>query len=308
MVSSEILDVPVAKVRPLADQPRKHFDADALDALADSLRSIGQLTAVQVVRLPPGGEHDYELIEGERRLRVFRREGWQTIRAEVKQVSSRNDHWVQSFVANMGREGYTPMESARGLQRMCAMEPYASMQITRRNEAIAKACGRSSTWVHQHLDFLKLDETVQGMMEPGAKFPLRASAATLIARNVEGKDRQLRVAKRIVEGELTGARARIAIREAALLSQPVGPGRGRGRRPSDDIAIVERAAARLEMSLDVINSIPKSAFDRFVENAGAQKIRDLRHRIERVGAELEIIADAMAKLDDGDDRQQEEAG
>ena len=66
--SGRVLYLPAARIRPNPLQPRKHFDAGALQELAESIRQYGVLQPLTVRRLEGG----YELVAGERRLRAAR--------------------------------------------------------------------------------------------------------------------------------------------------------------------------------------------------------------------------------------------
>src|SRR6478609_4432662 len=106
--AQELRELPVELIVASPTQPRRHFDEDALQALAGSLGERGVLQPV-LVRPKPGGT--YELVAGERRWRAARIAGLETVPALVR---ARDDarSLEDALIENMAREDLNPIEAA----------------------------------------------------------------------------------------------------------------------------------------------------------------------------------------------------
>ena len=126
-------------IRPNPQQPREHFDEEALAALAESIREVGVLQPVLV----RAGEGDgYELIAGERRWRAARRIGLQTIPAIVR-VADDASMLQQAIVENIQREELNPLEEAAAYQQL--IEDFS---LT--HDDVATRVGKSRDDDHEH--------------------------------------------------------------------------------------------------------------------------------------------------------------
>ena len=104
----------VDQVKPSQEQMRKHFPAESLRELADSIRQHGVLQPILVRRLPDG----YELIAGERRWRAARLAGLERIPAIVRRETGTEDSLLRGLIENLQREDLDPIEEARGIKRL----------------------------------------------------------------------------------------------------------------------------------------------------------------------------------------------
>ena len=103
--------LPLDRIEPNPQQPREHFDEDALQALADSIVEVGVLQPV-VVR--PQGE-GYVLIAGERRCRAARRAGLSEIPAIIRPGDGEESaSLAEALIENVQREDLSPLEEAAG--------------------------------------------------------------------------------------------------------------------------------------------------------------------------------------------------
>ncbi|MCW3040304.1 MAG: ParB/RepB/Spo0J family partition protein, partial [Solirubrobacterales bacterium] len=128
---TQLRELPVDAVRPNPSQPRKQFDGEALQALADSLGERGVLQPV-LVRPVAGGS--YELVAGERRWRAAQLAGLKTLPAIVQ---DRDDARTleDALIENMAREDLNPVEEARAVAALVE-----ELGLTR--EAVGKRVGR----------------------------------------------------------------------------------------------------------------------------------------------------------------------
>jgi ParB family transcriptional regulator, chromosome partitioning protein len=154
--SHEIVrEIPVTDIVPNPFQPRKSFDAQALDELKTSITEYGVLVPI-IVRRSGGG---YELIAGERRWRACAALLRPTIPAIVR---SSDDRQTLEFaiVENLQRENLNPLEEAAGFQYL--MSEYGLTQ-----EEVARRLGKSRPAVANTLRLLGLSDTIKTMLVDG---------------------------------------------------------------------------------------------------------------------------------------------
>ncbi len=152
-----LLNLPISKVEPAADQPRERFDPEALEELTDSIRQHGVLQPIAVRAL--GGGY-YQIIAGERRWRAAREAGLDTIPARVMEADDRSAK-VLALVENLQRQALNPVEQAKGLNSL--MRDFGLTQ-----EAAAEQVGFSRPAVANALRLLSLPEPVLAMLEEGS--------------------------------------------------------------------------------------------------------------------------------------------
>ena len=142
--------------RPNPSQPRRRFDDETLDALADSVRERGLLQPI-LVRPRTGGR--YELVAGERRWRAAQRAGLETVPALVQ---ARDDAQTleAALVENMAREDLNPVEEARAVAALVE-----ELGLTR--EDAGRRIGRSRVAVSNLLRLLDLPDEVLEHLEEG---------------------------------------------------------------------------------------------------------------------------------------------
>lgn len=153
----DLRDVPVALIAPNPNQPRKHFDQHALQALADSLGEKGVLQPV-LVRPIAGGT--YELVAGERRWRAAQLAGLEELPALVRERDDAQTLEV-ALIENMAREDLNPMEEARAVAALVE-----ELGLTR--EQVGRRIGRSRVAVSNLLRLLDLPEDATTLLEKGS--------------------------------------------------------------------------------------------------------------------------------------------
>ena len=183
-----LLNLPISKVEPAADQPRERFDPEALAELSDSIRQHGVLQPIAVRAL--GGGY-YQIIAGERRWRAAREAGLDTIPARVVEADDRSAK-VLALLENLQRQDLNPVEQAKGLNSL--MKDYGLTQ-----EAAAEQVGFSRPAVANALRLLSLPEPVLAMLEEGSLTAGHARA--LLALGEE--ELICRTAERVVKEELS---------------------------------------------------------------------------------------------------------
>ena len=145
----------VERIRRGVFQPRRFFDQEALQELADSLRAQGMIQPV-VVR--PIGDV-FELIAGERRWRAAQIAGLDEIPAIVREMEDRSVAAV-SLIENIQREDLNPLEEAQALMRLCD-------EFGMTHASVAESIGRSRAAVSNLMRLLELHDEVKAMVDKG---------------------------------------------------------------------------------------------------------------------------------------------
>ncbi len=145
-------EVMLSQIEPNRDQPRKDFDEQALNELADSIKEHGLLQPILVRSKPSGG---YEIIAGERRWRASRIAGLRTVPVVIKEMDEREAAEV-ALIENLQREDLNPVEESMGYRSL--MVSYGLTQ-----EQVAERMGKSRSAVANALRLLDLtpNETEQ---------------------------------------------------------------------------------------------------------------------------------------------------
>ena len=155
MPEGAVIELPLGEIDPNRNQPRKHFDNEALAALADSIRHSGVISPILVAR--ENGR--YTIIAGERRWRAARLAGIETIPAIVREWDDIRRQEA-ALIENIQRENLNPIEEAQGifvLMNECALT----------QEAVAERLGRSRPAVANLLRLLNLPEVMMTAVADG---------------------------------------------------------------------------------------------------------------------------------------------
>ena len=183
----ELRELELELLGPGRHQPRRKFDPDALQSLADSIRSQGVVQPI-VARAVAAGR--FEIVAGERRWRAAQMAGLKTIPTVVRQIPDRTAMAV-ALVENIQRADLNPLEEAEALRRLideCGLT----------HEQTAEAVGRSRAAVSNLLRLLDLEEEVQGLVRDD-KLSL-GHAKVLLATS---GPRQLALAQQVVLQQLS---------------------------------------------------------------------------------------------------------
>ncbi len=154
--SADILRIPVDLIEPNPYQPRMTFDQEALDELADSIRTLGLIQPI-TVRQVAGGK--YQIISGERRFRASRLAGLDMIPAYIRDA---NDQGMleMAIVENIQRENLDPIEVAMSYQRLIE-------ECNLTQEQMAFRVGKKRASVTNFLRLLKLPAKIQHDLKVG---------------------------------------------------------------------------------------------------------------------------------------------
>jgi ParB family chromosome partitioning protein len=225
---AELRELHVDLVAPNPDQPRKRFDDDALQALADSVKERGVLQPV-LVRPRPGGT--YELVAGERRWRAARVAGLETLPALVQQRDDAQS-LEDALIENMAREDLNPIEAARAVAGLVE-----ELGLTR--EAVGRRVGRSRVAVSNLLRLLDLPDEALALVEDGSLTEGHGRALLLADDHADRRS----IARAAVQG---GWSVRVVEQRAREANAPARTAkRGRAAVHPDQ----EAAAARISEAL-----------------------------------------------------------
>jgi ParB family transcriptional regulator, chromosome partitioning protein len=225
---AELRELHVDLVAPNPDQPRKRFDDEALQALADSVKERGVLQPV-LVRPRPGGS--YELVAGERRWRAARLAGLETLPALVQQRDDAQS-LEDALIENMAREDLNPIEAARAVAGLVE-----ELGLTR--EAVGRRVGRSRVAVSNLLRLLDLPDEALALVEDGSLTEGHGRALLLADDHADRRS----IARAAVQG---GWSVRVVEQRAREANAPARAAkRGRAAVHPDQ----EAAAARISEAL-----------------------------------------------------------
>ncbi|WP_017461716.1 ParB/RepB/Spo0J family partition protein [Dyella ginsengisoli] len=152
----ELRTLPIQQIQPGKYQPRRHWNEDALDELAASIKAQGLIQPVVVRAL---GKNSYELIAGERRWRAAQRAQMSEIPALVKDVPEVAVP-AMALIENIQRQDLTPLEEADALKRLIE-----DFELT--HQQAADAVGRSRAAVSNLLRLTDLPAAIKKLLDEG---------------------------------------------------------------------------------------------------------------------------------------------
>ncbi|MBO4607228.1 MAG: ParB/RepB/Spo0J family partition protein [Prevotella sp.] len=148
--SSTISEVPLDQIEPNPNQPRRDFDPETLQDLANSIREIG---IVQPITLRQTADDQYQIIAGERRWRASQMVGLSTIPAYIRKINDENV-MEMALVENIQREDLNAIEIALAYAHLLEQEGMTQ-------EKVSERVGKSRVAVANYLRLLKLPAQVQ---------------------------------------------------------------------------------------------------------------------------------------------------
>lgn len=178
--------VKITKVEPNREQPRKNFDEDALQELADSIKQFGLLQPILV----QDKKTYYEIIAGERRWRAAKLAGLKEVPVIIKNFTPQEIVEI-SLIENIQREDLNPIEEALAYKRLLT-----EFDLTQ--DEVAERVSKSRTTVTNSMRLLKLDERVQQMIIDD--MITTGHARALIG--IEDKNTQYELAQKIFDEKL----------------------------------------------------------------------------------------------------------
>ncbi len=204
-IENEILFIDIHKITPNLKQPRKLFNEEKLEELAESIEMHGLIQPIVVNSIDSG----YEIIAGERRWRASKKAGIKEVPCIIKKISEKQ-HMLLALIENLQREDLNPVEEARAYEFM--RENYAMTQ-----EEVAVNVGKSRPFVTNTLRLLKLMPEVQEMILTN-KISNGHGRALI---NIDNSDLQLKIAKEIIKKGLSVRQVEKLVKELKEEKKPI---------------------------------------------------------------------------------------
>ena len=182
----EVIELKLSELRPNPYQPRKVFDAEKLQELANSIKEHGVFQPIIVKKSIKG----YEIIAGERRYKASQLAGKETIPAIVRDFTDENMMEI-ALLENLQRENLNSIEEATAYQKLLA-----SLRVTQ--EELANKLGKSRSHITNMLGLLELPEEVKNLI---AEEKITMSHARVLSK-MKDKDEIINLANKIVDENL----------------------------------------------------------------------------------------------------------
>ena len=173
----------ISEIEPNRNQPRKQFDEDGLEELAESIKQFGVIQPLVVQKK----DDYYEIIAGERRWRAARMAGLKKVPVIIRDYEEQKVLEV-ALIENIQRQNLNPMEEAKAYERL-----HQEFNLTQ--DEIAKKVSKSRVTITNTMRLLKLDERVQKMVEE----ELISSGHARCLLSLNSKDMQYEAATQILD-------------------------------------------------------------------------------------------------------------
>jgi len=254
------LMIKLSKVEPNREQPRKNFDEDSLQELAESLKQFGML---QPILVQNRGDY-YEIIAGERRWRAAKIAGLKEVPVIVRKLTDQEIVEI-SLIENIQREDLNPIEEAQAYKRLLT-------EFHLKQDEVAERVSKSRTAVTNSMRLLKLCDEVQKMVVDDMISTGHARALI----SIEDPEEQYLIAQKIFDEKLSVREVEKLVKD---LHKPPKPPKEENKTLQ---AIYQEISERLKQSLSTKVSVS-------AKQNGAGKIEiefynheDLERLLERI--------------------------
>ncbi|WP_044174171.1 ParB/RepB/Spo0J family partition protein [Flectobacillus major] len=184
-------------------QPRTHFDEEALNELADSIRVQGIIQPITVRQI---GANKYQLISGERRLQASKRAGLRTIPAYIRTADDQQ-MLEMALIENIQRENLNAIEIALSYQRLIT-------ECSLKQEELGDRVGKNRTTVNNYIRLLKLPDVIQVALRDN-KISMGHARAII---NIDNREHQLAIFNKTIAEEWSVRKVEEAVRELSNAS------------------------------------------------------------------------------------------
>lgn len=220
----------INKIEPNREQPRKHFDEDALEELADSIKQFGVLEPLLVCKR---GDY-YMIVAGERRWRAAKKVGLKEVPVVIRNDLTEREIVEIQLIENIQRRDLNAIEEAQAYERLIK-------EFHMKQDEVAERVSKSRVYITNAMRLLKLCPEVQQMVID--EMLTTGHARALIP--VENTEEQYRLAQRIFD-------ERLSVRDAEkIVKQLDTPGKIRRQQKKNEAleAIYQDLAERLKQTL-----------------------------------------------------------
>lgn len=214
-----VLQIPVDHIRPNPNQPRKDFNQEALDELAESIKTHGIIQPITVRYL---GEKRFELISGERRLRAAKRGGIREIAAYIREADDEQS-MAFALIENIQREELNPLEIAMGYKRLLEEFNYTQAEVAQR-------VGKNRSTVTNTLRLLNLPDFIQVALKRNDISGGHARALITI----EDEETQEKILDKIINYNWSVRQTEEAVRKQQSKPKKSSAGRKKAKNPFYD--------------------------------------------------------------------------
>ncbi len=185
--NEKVLFLDIKLITPNKEQPRKYFDEEKIQELAESITNYGVLQPILVTKKNDG----YIIVAGERRYRASKSIGLKEVPVIIKDLTDKEILEI-SLIENLQRQDLNPIDEALGLQRL-------HEEFFLNFDDIAKRVGRSKGSISNSLSLLKLSKRVQDLILASK---LKAGHARLLLK-ISDEKLQIEVAEEAIEKDLS---------------------------------------------------------------------------------------------------------
>lgn len=196
--SGSTLEIPLSQIEVNPFQPRTHFDQQALQELADSIKVHGIIQPITVRRL---AQDQYQLISGERRFQASKLAGLKSVPAYIRSADDQQ-MLEMALIENIQRENLNAIEVALSYQRLIT-------ECNLNQEALGDRVGKNRATVTNYLRLLKLPPDIQIAVRDN-RISMGHARAII---NVENPDQQLYIFKKTLEEDLSVRKVEELVRE-----------------------------------------------------------------------------------------------
>ena len=235
-----IQSIEISRITPHPDQPRRHFDAGALEELAESIATRG---VIQPIVVRPAANDRYQIVAGERRWRAAQKAQLHRIPAIVRDFSEAETLEI-ALVENIQREDLNPIEEAQAYKRLID-------QFSHSQDALARLVGKSRSHVANLMRLLDLPDDVQTLVMMGqlsmghGRALIGVPGCAALAEDIAKRGLSVRETERLVR------KARETARGGSSGSI------GAGSRDADLIAMEEHLADLLGLKVGITHEAGK---------------------------------------------------
>ena len=201
----DITNIRMSLIEPNKKQPRRHFDEDKINVLAESISEHG---LIQPIIITPSENGMYKIVAGERRWRAAKKAKLKEIPAVVRAYNEEQVAEI-ALIENLQRENLNPIEEAIGYNLL--MEEFSLTQ-----ELISQRVGKSRSAVANSLRLLSLENDIQKMLIDGSLTSGHARAVL----SLDDKDLRIALSKRIIEDNLNVRQAEALARQLQRKTPP----------------------------------------------------------------------------------------
>lgn len=233
--SSRLKEIPISQLARGQCQPRKNFDEQELNELAESIRAQGILQPLLVRRID-GAE--YEIVAGERRWRAAQLVGLDTVPAIIRDIDDQAA-MAAALVENIQRKDLNVLEIARGVKRLLK-----EFKLT--HDEVSGIVGCSRSHITNLLRLLNLEKVPRDCLEAGKLEMGHGRALLALPKNL-----QQQAAERVVDKALSVRQTEVLVKQLLESRQPANTARKTGK-PDQDIAnLEERLSQKIGAKVDI---------------------------------------------------------